>query len=116
MSRKLIIDTDCGIDDTSSTLLALSSADKCNVIGITIVAGNTDASNGVENIKKILALAKRTDIPIYKGCGSPMISGLFNVEKDRWPGHDTDGFGGFSSRKEVCFGLMLSMQSLKLNF
>jgi purine nucleosidase len=94
--KKIIIDTDCGIDDTSATLLALST--DCEILGICAVEGNTDVTNGVENLKKLLALSKRTEIPVFKGCESPLVSG-FGIE--RWPGHDKDGLGGFTDTADV---------------
>ena len=38
--RKLLIDTDCGVDDAAAILLALQSKD-VEVVAITCVCGNT---------------------------------------------------------------------------
>ena len=69
--RKVIIDCDPGIDDGLALMLALSSPE-IEVIGITIVCGNTPVDMGFENAKKILKFMHRLDIPIYKGATKPL--------------------------------------------
>jgi purine nucleosidase len=59
-----IIDTDPGVDDCVALILALRHL---NVIGLTIVAGNTSVENGTRNALEILRVCGRTDIPVYKG-------------------------------------------------
>ena len=95
--RKVIIDTDCGIDDVSSSLLAMFS-NQLEIMGLSIVAGNISLENGIENAKTIIALSK-LEIPIYPGCRSPLLPGS-KSEDFRWSGHSADGFGGFSLKDE----------------
>ena len=86
--RKVIIDCDPGIDDSLALMLALSSPE-IEVIGITIVCGNTPVDMGFENAKKILKFIHRLDIPIYKGATQP----LKKPYVDALDTHGADGLG-----------------------
>ncbi|XP_074109782.1 uncharacterized protein LOC141534361 isoform X2 [Cotesia typhae] len=61
-SKKLIIDTDGGPDDSAAILLILSACanndTNYEVIGITCVYGNTYEENVEQNVLKTLTLAK----------------------------------------------------------
>lgn len=65
-AKKVIIDCDPGIDDTSAVLLALAPGN-LDVTAITIVSGNLVASKCIANIKKVLSMIDRTDIPLGQG-------------------------------------------------
>ncbi|KXV55647.1 nucleoside hydrolase [Acetobacter tropicalis] len=69
--QKLIIDTDPGQDDAIAIMLALASP-HINLLGIIAVAGNVSVEQTAENACKILELAKRQDIKVYKGCPRPI--------------------------------------------
>ena len=69
--KKIIIDTDPGIDDTMAIYLALNS-NQLDVIGITTVYGNTSNTQGTENALRILEIAKREDIPVHTGASKPL--------------------------------------------
>ena len=69
--KKIIIDSDPGIDDTMAIYLALNS-DLLDVIGITTVYGNTSNTQGAENALRILEIAKREDIPVHIGASKPL--------------------------------------------
>ena len=71
MKRKIIIDCDPGIDDSLAIMLALSSND-IEVLGITIVCGNSPVEMGFENAKKVLKQMNRLDIPVYIGASQPL--------------------------------------------
>ncbi len=88
MKRKVIIDCDPGIDDSLALMLALSS-DEIEVIGITIVCGNSPVEMGFENAKKILAHMQRLDIPIFVGADKP----LKKTFCDALDTHGADGLG-----------------------
>ena len=49
--RKVIIDCDPGIDDSLAIMLALKSPE-IEVVGITVVCGNSPVEMGFENAKK----------------------------------------------------------------
>jgi purine nucleosidase len=40
MMRRIIIDTDPGIDDAVAILIALAAPEELNVLGVVVVAGN----------------------------------------------------------------------------
>ena len=70
--RKVIIDCDPGIDDSLAIMLALKSPE-IEVIGITIVCGNSPVEMGFGNAKKILKQMNRLDVPVYIGESTPYI-------------------------------------------
>ncbi len=76
MPRKIIIDTDPGVDDLLATLLALASPE-VEVIGLTTVFGNVDADLTTANALAILEVAGRTGIPVARGASGPLV-GAFN--------------------------------------
>ncbi|WP_176082758.1 nucleoside hydrolase [Martelella sp. HB161492] len=78
--RKIIIDTDPGQDDAFAILLALGSPEELEVVGVTSVAGNVPLSRTTRNAQQVLALAGRSDIPVYPGCQRPMVKKLFTAE------------------------------------
>ena len=69
--RKVIIDCDPGIDDSLAIMLALKSPE-IEVIGITIVCGNSPVEMGFGNAKKILKQMNRLDVPVYIGESTPL--------------------------------------------
>lgn len=88
MTRKVIIDCDPGIDDSLAIMMALSSPE-IEVIGITVVAGNSPVEMGFENAKKILKFMNRLDVPIYKGERKPLKKDFVNALDT----HGEDGLG-----------------------
>ena len=71
MGRKVVIDCDPGIDDSLARLLA-RSMEELEVLGITVVCGNSPVEMGFENAKKILKHMGRLDVPVFMGAGAPM--------------------------------------------
>ncbi|WAR05360.1 RIHA-like protein [Mya arenaria] len=61
--RKLLIDTDAGVDDAQAILMALKSPD-VDVIGITCVAGNVDAMQVGKNVLRVLQVVNRLDVSV----------------------------------------------------
>ncbi len=88
--QKVIIDTDPGVDDAIAILLALAAKDEIELIGITTVSGNVGLHYTTPNACKILTVAGRTDIPVYKGCAEPLQKTVFTAEEV----HGNDGLGG----------------------
>ena len=78
--RKIIIDTDPGQDDAVAILLALSSPDEIDLIGITCVAGNVPLDLTSKNARIICELAGKTDVPVYAGCDRPLGRDLVTAE------------------------------------
>ena len=85
---KVIIDCDPGIDDSLAIMLALKSPE-IEVIGITIVCGNSPVEMGFGNAKKILKQMNRLDVPVYIGESTPLRRDYVNALDT----HGEDGLG-----------------------
>ena len=81
MRRPIILDCDPGQDDAINLLLALSSPDELDVLGITTVAGNVPLDLTVRNARQICDIAGRTDVAVYAGCDRPLERELLTAEK-----------------------------------
>ena len=86
--RRIIIDTDPGIDDAVAILLALGSPE-LKVEGIVAVAGNLPLGITERNARAICEFAGRPDIPVYAGCSRPMTRALLTAEHF----HGSSGLG-----------------------
>src|SRR5207244_5252973 len=71
----IIIDCDPGHDDAIALLLAVASPE-VELIGVTTVAGNQTVDKTTNNALRVLELAGRADIPVYRGAGRPFIRPL----------------------------------------
>ena len=67
----VIIDTDPGVDDLLAILLALQSPE-LQVDALTVVGGNCSLADATRNTLRILEIADRPDIPVYKGAARPL--------------------------------------------
>jgi len=72
MSRKIIIDTDPGIDDAMAILFALQSPE-LDVLALTSVFGNVDIGQTTRNARQILDLAGRSDVVVSAGASQPLL-------------------------------------------
>lgn len=70
--KRIIIDTDPGIDDSLAILLALASPE-VTLEGLTVVHGNCSAEQGTRNALSVLELANAGQIPVAKGCDLPLV-------------------------------------------
>jgi purine nucleosidase len=70
--KRIIIDTDPGIDDSLAILLALASPE-IQLEGLTIVHGNCSMEQGTVNALSVLELANANHIPVAKGCDLPLV-------------------------------------------
>lgn len=86
--RKVIIDCDPGIDDSLAIMLALKSPE-IEVVGITVVCGNSPVEMGFENAKKILKQMNRLDVPVFIGESTPLKRDYVNALDT----HGEDGLG-----------------------
>jgi inosine-uridine nucleoside N-ribohydrolase len=68
----IILDCDPGHDDAIALLLAVASPE-VELIGVTTVAGNTTIDKTTNNALRVLELAGRADIPVYRGAERPFI-------------------------------------------
>jgi len=72
MPKKILIDTDPGIDDACAILLALASPE-LSLEGLTVVHGNCSLEQGTINALSVLELANAGHIPVAKGCEVPLV-------------------------------------------
>ncbi|MEM7041348.1 MAG: nucleoside hydrolase [Pseudomonadota bacterium] len=79
-AEKIIIDCDPGQDDALAILLALGSPDELEVLAVTAVAGNVPLALTEVNARKLVALAGRTDVPVYRGADRPLVRDLVTAE------------------------------------
>lgn len=72
MSRKVIIDTDPGLDDAVAILFALACG-RFDVLGLTTVAGNIGLERTTANASSLLTVMGRSDIPVISGAARAML-------------------------------------------
>ncbi|GFP87149.1 probable uridine nucleosidase 2 [Phtheirospermum japonicum] len=88
--KKIIIDTDPGIDDAMAIFLALQSPE-VEVIGLTTIYGNVYTTLATRNALHLLEIAGRTDIPVAEGSHVTITKGTKLRIADFV--HGTDGLG-----------------------
>ena len=88
--RPIIIDCDPGQDDAICLLLAMSSPEDLDILGVTTVAGNVPLELTERNARQMRDIAGRSDVPVYAGCAKPMVRDLITAEKI----HGTTGIDG----------------------
>jgi len=73
MARRILIDTDPGIDDAIAIFAALASPE-LDVIGLTTIFGNAATDITTRNAVALLETAGRGDIPVAAGRSAPIAS------------------------------------------
>ena len=95
--QRVIIDTDPGIDDAMAILLALNSPE-VKVEALTVVPGNVEASQGLENALKLASLAGHCDLAIAGGAQHPLNQKLITAQF--W--HGKNGLAGVELPPSKC--------------
>lgn len=72
MPKRILIDTDPGIDDALAILLALASPE-LSLEGLSVVHGNCSLEQAARNGLSVLELAGATHIPLARGCELPLV-------------------------------------------
>ena len=72
MPKRILFDTDPGIDDACAILLALASPE-LSLEGLSIVHGNCSLEQGAINALSVLELGHAGHIPVAKGCELPLV-------------------------------------------
>ena len=72
MRKRILIDTDPGIDDALAILLALASPE-ISLEGLSVVHGNCSLEQATINSLSILELADASHIPVARGCELPLV-------------------------------------------
>ena len=78
---QVIFDCDPGKDDAFAIFLALACPQALSVVAITAVEGNVPVAYTTSNALRIVEAAGRPDIPVYRGCGRPMLRPLQRQEQ-----------------------------------
>ena len=73
--KRIIIDTDPGVDDALTFLLA-SASPEIQLEALTITQGNVTVEKGTRNALAVLELLGAEHIPVAKGCSLPMVGPL----------------------------------------
>lgn len=90
MGYKVIIDCDPGHDDAVALILA-TRADHIDILGVTVVAGNSTLKNTLRNALDVLAFADAGEIPVFAGCTKPLKKVLENESGEQI--HGANGLG-----------------------
>jgi purine nucleosidase len=72
MPKRILLDTDPGIDDACAILLALASPE-ISLEGLSVVHGNCSLEQATRNALAVLELAHASHIPVTKGCELPLV-------------------------------------------
>ncbi len=72
MTKRILFDTDPGIDDACAILLALASPE-LSLEGLSVVHGNCSVDQAMINALSVLELAKAGHVPVARGCELPLV-------------------------------------------
>ncbi len=70
--KRILFDTDPGIDDSLAILLALASPE-LSVEGVSVVHGNCSVDQALANALGVLQLAGASDVPVARGFALPLV-------------------------------------------
>jgi purine nucleosidase len=88
MPKRVVLDTDPGIDDSLAILLALASPE-VDLAAVGVTGGNCSLADGVRNALSVLACAGHTELPVCPGIGLPLIRPPFTAPET----HGDSGLG-----------------------
>ncbi len=88
LKRRVIIDTDPGIDDALALIFAIHSPE-LQIEGITIAPGNVKSEIGATNVLRVLDIVGNTAIPVFYGAKAPLFRKLIPATRI----HGEDGLG-----------------------
>jgi purine nucleosidase len=80
----VVIDTDAGIDDLVTLALAVRSP-LLEVVAVTTTYGNTTLEAATRNARQVLALAGRSDVPVFPGSDKPLTRPLLTAPETHGP-------------------------------
>src|SRR5438094_1112094 len=81
---KVVVDQDArgpGTSDQQAILVFLQSK-KFDVLGITTVSGDQWVKEETQHVLRLLEIAGRTDVPVYRGAEFPLLNS--KEESERW--------------------------------
>jgi len=77
--KRIVLDTDPGVDDALAFMLAFSSPE-ISVEAVTTVDGNVDVEKDTRNALQLLEFLGRTDVPVARGAEHPMLRRMEHAE------------------------------------
>ena len=89
VAKKVILDTDPGVDDALAIMLACRSPE-LDVQAITVVSGNVGVEKGCKNALRMLEAVEAEDVPVFMGLDKPLVGEPVHASYY----HGTDGLGG----------------------
>ncbi|GAB4453973.1 MAG: nucleoside hydrolase [Anaerolineae bacterium] len=89
MTKKIIIDTDPGVDDSMAILFAFKSPE-LEVVGLTTIFGNVTTAQATENGLRLVEFAGCPQVPVAHGAELPLVVPLDYVADFV---HGSDGLG-----------------------
>ena len=107
----VIFDTDFAVppqDDGMALILALHSP-AIEILGITTVAGNYSMEHATSDVLRLLEIARRTDIPVYRGANMPLVHEKSDYAERVWGEWWSDEPpppppGGFATKQAEAIG------------
>ena len=87
--KRILIDTDPGVDDSMAILLAFASPE-VDIVGLTTVFGNVGVDQTTLNALRLVELAGRPDVPVAMGADKPL---LRPNTGQGWMVHGRNGLG-----------------------
>lgn len=87
--RRILIDTDPGIDDAMAILLAFNSPE-VKVEALTTVFGNGGTETTTANALRLVEMGGRPDVPVARGAESPLLRPFTG---EGWRVHGRNGLG-----------------------
>lgn len=94
--RRVVVDTDAGLDDAHSLLYLLAQPD-VELVGITTVFGNAPVDDVARNVATVLRLADRPEVPVHPGAAGPLVGEAWFASFV----HGTDGLGDRFDRADA---------------
>ena len=112
MKRKIILDCDPGHDDAIAIMLAAKN-ENIDLLGITVVSGNQSIEKTTRNALNVCEYLG-LDVPVYEGCGQPMIRNKPSVANDIHGESGLDGptFAPLTKKKEDKHAVMYMIDTL----
>ena len=91
--RKVVVDTDTGVDDALALMLLAADPD-IEILAVLSVFGNCHGDRAADNARYVLDACGRQDVPVYRGADAPLHSELRLSSGV----HGDDGFGNTGLR------------------
>lgn len=88
--KRVLIDTDPGVDDSMAIMLAFASPD-ITVEGLSTVFGNVGVEMTTQNALRLVELAGHPEVPVAAGAGKPLLRPNTSLG---WRVHGKNGLGG----------------------